>query len=285
MRLVTASALAAVVLGGCAQAGGGADARIDVVASFYPLAFAAQRIGGDRVSVRNLTPSGAEPHDLELTPGQVASIGRADLVLYLSGGFQPAVEDAVPRSRVSLDARAAIGAQPGPDASDPHLWLDPTRMMRIGRVVAARLAALDPGGAGDYRRRAAALEDDLANLDRAFRSGLATCQRHEIVTSHAAFGYLAGRYGLRQIPISGIDPEAEPTRRRLAEIVALVRRYRVTTVFSETLLSARTARTIAREAGVRTDVLDPVEGVRGADTYVTVMNRNLQALRRALGCR
>lgn len=284
VKPVAALIAASLLASACAQdASSRTDGRMSVVASFYPLAFVAERVGGDRMAVRNLTPPGAEPHDLELTPGQVEAVRRARLVVFLSG-FQGAAESAVasgPRAQL-LDVRAA--ARPLLGEHDPHVWLDPLRMSRIARAVANKLGAVDGRHAAEYRARAEAFASDLAALDSEFDDGLDTCRRREIVTSHDAFAYLADRYRLRQIAITGVDPEAEPTPRRLDEVVKAVRRYKATTVFAETLLPRKVAETVAREAGVRTDVLDPVEGVRGSDTYFTVMRRNLAALRRALEC-
>jgi zinc transport system substrate-binding protein len=272
---------------GCARASG-THGRVEVVASFYPLAFIAQRVGGDRVAVRNLTAPGSEPHDLELTPGQIEAVHRADLTLYLGNGFQPAVEKAVSSSPHALDALSAarplIASAVDRAAHDPHVWLDPSRMAKIVGAISAKLASVDASGADEYRQRAVALASDIADLGRVYATGLSSCRRREIVTSHAAFGYLASRYRLRQIPIAGLDPEAEPTPRRLADVVTLVRRYHATTVFYEELVSPKIAQTVAREARVRTDVLDPIEGVKGSDTYITAMRRNLDHLRRALEC-
>jgi zinc transport system substrate-binding protein len=279
-RVVAAiGVVAALAPAGCARGSAQAGGRLDVLASFYPLAFVASQVGGDRVVVGNLTPQGAEPHDLELTPGAVARLHRADLVVYLSGHFQPAVEAAVPMARRSLDVRAAAAT-----GADAHFWLDPSRMVDVTGAVAAKLAAIDPSHASGYRQRADALVSALRNLDGAYRSAFASCRRHEIVTSHAAFGYLAKRYGLTQIPIAGLDPETEPTPGRIADVVGLARKYRVKTIFYESLVSPKIAQTIAHEAHVGTDVLDPIEGVRNSDDYLTVMRRNLGSLRRALDC-
>jgi zinc transport system substrate-binding protein len=265
------------VLAAALTAAARAADRREVIAAFYPLAEAAERVGGASVEVRNLTPAGAEPHDVELSARTVADIRGADLVLYLGGGFQPALERALEGSgvrRIDLLAGLARG-------QDPHVWLDPTRYATIVRRVGRALAA--PG-------RAAAFARQLAELDRAFRRGLADCKRREIVTSHAAFGYLAARYGLRQIAVSGLSPGVEPSPRDLEDVVRRVRASRATTVFFEPLVSPGVAETVARETGARTAVLDPLEGLteerlaRG-DDYVTVMRRNLAALRRALSCR
>jgi zinc transport system substrate-binding protein len=286
-RIVLILGSVALISSGCGGGTAGSRGRETVVAAFYPLAYAAERIGGGAVSVDDLTPSGAEPHDLELTPHAVADIQRADVVLYAGHGFQPAVSDAVRGANgravdvlADLPLRSAQGEEDGLTA-DPHVWLDPGLYARIVRRIGAVLHR--PG-------RAAALAARLHRLDRQYRVGLADCRRREVVTSHAAFGYLAQRYRLRQVPISGLTPEAEPSAGQLARVVRLVRRTHATSVFFETLVSPRVADTVAHEAGATAAVLDPIEGLtppeqsRG-DTYFTLMRRNLAALRKALACR
>jgi zinc transport system substrate-binding protein len=293
----------------------GADPqRVDVVAGFYPLQFLAERIGGDAVAVTNLARPGAEPHDLELNPGQVGQLSEAELIVYLHG-FQPAVDEAVEQNagdrafdvatvQPLLDATAG-GHDHGHDgeedehaeeeehadeasdgAKDPHVWLDPIRLATIGDKLAERLAAVDPDRAGDYTGRAAALRTELEQLDTEFSEGLKTCQRREIVVSHTAFGYLAQKYQLEQIGISGLTPEDEPSPQRLAAVAEEAREHQATTIFFETLVSPKVAETIAREVGAKTAVLDPIEGLsaeNGAD-YLSVMRTNLQTLRTALSC-
>lgn len=274
--------------------------RLSIVASFYPLSEAAERVGGPFVAVTNLTPPGVEPHDLELDPGQVTEIAEADLVLYLGEGFQPAVQDAVgvvaEGEHVDLlqgiaGARSTSepGEPSGGDVVDPHVWLDPALMRRIVDRIAATLGRVDPGHAAAFRNRAGAFDADLAELDDEYRSGLSSCRRRVLVTSHAAFGYLADRYGLTQEPITGVSPEAEPDPERLAQLAADVERTGTTTIFTETLASPKVAQTLAREAGVVTAVLNPLEGLtpeqaQQGEDYLSVMRSNLAALRRALDC-
>lgn len=267
-----------LITAGCGTAGGAGSGGETVVAAFYPLAYAAELVGGRAVRVENLTPNGAEPHDLELTPGAVAKIERADVVLYLGHGFQPAVADAArDASGRAIDLLDGLPLRP----ADPHVWLDPVLYARIVRRI---------GGVLRRPARVAAPIARLRTLDGDYRRGLAHCARREIVTSHAAFGYLAQRYGLRQVPITGLTPESEPTAKDLARVVHTVRRTKAATIFFETLVSPRLAQTVAREVGARTAVLDPIEGLtpseqaRG-DTYFTLMQRNLAALRKALACR
>jgi zinc transport system substrate-binding protein len=306
MRLLGLIAGAALVLGACSSSGGASSSasarQLRVVASFYPLAEAAQRVGDQRVRVENLTPAGAEPHDLELKASQVADVQDAAVVLVLGKGFQPAVEKAAAgrkgtvellnklpiEQRGKVDDAAPIGSS---GTLDPHVWLDPVLMASVVDQVTAALTAADPDAshAAEYQSNAATFKAQLADLDTSYRTGLATCARHEIVTSHEAFGRLAARYGLTQQGILGLSPDAEPAPDRLAQLTDYVKAHGVTTVFTETLVSPKVAQTLAREAGVKTDVLNPLEGltkdqIAKGDNYVSVMGDNLAKLRAALGC-
>src|SRR4051795_1008919 len=242
---------AAPARGGCGGARGAdrpTDGRLSVIASFYPLEYAAERVGGDRVDVADLTKPGAEPHDLELSPRQVASVVDADLVVYLRG-FQPSVDgavdldaadrafDATPAARLDRQltdeqANGRLGT-----GVDPHFWLDPTRLADVGDALARRFASIDPASAPGYADRAAALRHDLEALDARFRSGLARCADRHLVTSHQAFGYLAARYGFTQVGITGIPPEEEPDAATLARVADAVRAHHVHTVYAEVLVS------------------------------------------------
>ncbi|MEU5965186.1 metal ABC transporter substrate-binding protein [Micromonospora parva] len=303
--LAAATALLTLAAGaGCSSSGAGADPqRVDVVAAFYPLQFLAERIGGDAVRVTNLAKPGAEPHDLELNPSQVGEVSEAELIVYLKG-FQPAVDDAVAQSggdrafdvtsvQPLLDASAGGHDHEGEEGhteesggKDPHVWLDPTRLAGIGDQLAQRLGTADPDHAADYTARAAALRADLTTLDDEFKNGLATCQRREIVTSHAAFGYLADRYQLDQVGITGLSPDVEPSPQRLAHVIEEAKEHQATTIFFETLVSPKVAETIAGQVGAKTAVLDPIEGLAaGSDgDYLSVMRTNLRTLQTALGC-
>ena len=277
-RIVLLCLLSALAAAGC-----GGDAEPEVVAAFYPLAFAAAQVAPQGTTLANLTPAGAEPHDLELTARDVRRIRDASHVVYAGRGFQPALEDALEhREGPTLDVLDDfVLRRRGHDVADVHVWLDPVRFAAIARSIAGTLG--DEAAADDLVRR-------LAVLDNAFRSGLARCARREFVASHAAFGYLADRYGLEQVALVGLSPEAEPSASDIERLVGEVRATGATTVFFEPLVSPRLAETVAREAGVRTAVLDPLEGltqaqVEDGDDYFTVMRENLAALRQALGCR
>lgn len=293
--------LGLMVATACRDGGGSADSVGDkprVVTSFYPLAQIAERVGGSRVAVTNLTPAGSEPHDLELTPRDVDRIEDAGIVVYLGGRFQPAIESAAERAKgIALDVlNTDLGLidgyenEEGDEGTDPHVWLDATLTKQIVQRVLTALVDLDPPNKAAYEADARAYEQELDALDGAYRQGLAECDRRVIVTSHAAFGYLARRYGLVQEAIAGLEPEAEPDAKRLSELTTKAKAEGTTTIFTETLVSPEVADTLAKEAGVRTAVLNPLEGLsddersRG-ETYLSVMRQNLETLRVALGCR
>ncbi|MEU7552128.1 metal ABC transporter substrate-binding protein [Streptomyces sp. NPDC044571] len=321
-RLIPAAALAgAVALGataltacsGASASGGGKDGKLDVTASFYPMQFLAEQIGKEHVKVGSLTKPGVEPHDLEITPKQTAQLAESDVVLYLKS-LQPAVDKAVAQSGVKnvvdaatltkLEAHGASGHEDHDHAAegegggeahghdhgeadeDPHIWLDPVKYAEVAKGVGAALQKADPEHAADYRRNTDELVGKLTALDTEFKDGLKNTASKTFITTHSAFGYLAERYGLDQEGISGFDPESEPSPARMKDLQAIARKDNVSTVFFETLASDKTARTLAADTGLKTDVLDPLEGItdtsQGAD-YFAVMRSNLKNLQKALG--
>ncbi|GGJ13250.1 metal ABC transporter substrate-binding protein [Streptomyces brasiliensis] len=305
----TAAALGITALSACSTdtAAAGNTDKFDVVASFYPMAFLAERIGGDHVHVTSLTQPGQEPHDLEISARQTAQLQESDAVLYLKN-LQPSVDDAVAQSeiRTKIDAASLTtleehGNEVGGHAAehdthdgeesggkDPHIWLDPVRYAQVAEGVGKAFEKADPDHAADYRKNTAALVEKLDALDTEFKDGLAHTRTKVFLTTHAAFGYLAERYGLTEEAINGLDPESEPSAARVRDLEKLAEADGVTTVFYETLVSDETAKTIARDARLKTDVLDPVEGItdksRGKD-YFTVQEANLKALQTALGAK
>lgn len=319
--LLLGAGLLAVSLAACSDGGdsGGDSQGVDgtpgsadepvlsVAAAFYPLQLAVEQIGAERVSVTSLTQPGAEPHDVELTPRQVGEMAGADLIVYLAR-FQPAVDDAVTAvgPEASLDVSPAAdltltaadhGHDHGEDeddhdarsgeATDPHFWLDPTRYASVAEAVSERLIEIDPDGEELYSRNTAEFTAELAALGEEFSAGLQVCTHRDLVTGHAAFGYLADRFDLKQIGIAGLTPDNEPTATQIRDLVDHVRETGVTTVYAETLASPALTETVAREAGVEVRTLDPIEGVTDASPgsdYFEIMRANLQTLREGQGC-
>lgn len=262
--------------------------RLGVVASACSLAWLAEQVGGPDVVVTDLIKPGAEPHDVELSPREVATVEQAAVVIYLKG-FQPAVDDTLGGGEQGFDLGTVVIQQPlvgGKEATskDPHIWLDPVRMEGAATALAGRLGAKDRKHAEAHRSETATVVTELGALDRLLRSSLTGCVGKDVVTSHSALGYLAARYGRIQRGISGLTPDAEPSPRRIAEVADFARNNGVTTIFFESFIDPKVVRTVASEIGAGTAVLDPVEGVRSGGTYLTVQRRNAAALHLALGC-
>ncbi|MGW1538724.1 metal ABC transporter solute-binding protein, Zn/Mn family [Streptomyces sp. NPDC002309] len=316
-RLIPAAALAALGLtaltacsGGTAGAGGAGNTdKFDVVASFYPLQFLAERIGGDHVNVTTLTEPGQEPHDLEISARQTAQLQDADALLHLKG-LQPSVDEAIAQADVEtkIDAATLTELEDHGDVEhehghegeeghaeeehageghtlDPHVWLDPVKYAEIAKGVGAAFEEADPDHADDYKKNTAALVTKLDALDTRAADALKDTGTKVFFTHHASFAYFAERYGLTQEAIT-VSPEGEPSPARIKELRQEAKADGVTTVFYETLVSDKVAKALAQDAGLRTDVLDPLEGItdksRG-DDYFAVMEANLTALKTALG--
>jgi zinc transport system substrate-binding protein len=296
------------------------DGKLAVVATFYPLAYLAEEIGGERATVINLTPPGAEPHDYEPSPRDIASIERARLFIMSGNGIEPWAEDILR----SLDAALTVSVIAGEglatlvgeadehdeadasdeneaaenegeqhdeeeDVLDPHVWLSPVLMSAMADSVRAGFVQADPANAAYYEANAAALKETLAALDSEYRARLASCARSDIVVSHAAFAYLAREYGLAQLPIAGLSPEDEPSAAELVALREEARKHGATHVFFETLVSPKLAETLAAELNVETLVLNPLEGLTAdqlaaGEEYVSQMRANLEHLSLALGC-
>ena len=286
-----------VLLAGCGATSSTGSRPIHVIASFYPLLYVTERIGGDRVSVQNLTPTGAEPHEIELSASTSGDIEDAGLVVYLHG-LAPAVDEAVadvaghhgldvtPEARVDLHASGQENGG-GNSGRDLHFWLDPTRLADVAGAIAARLGQIDPSGVAAFDANAAALKADLHTLDQQYQEGLAHCANRVVVTGHEAFAYLAERYDLAQVGVTGLTPDEEPSPADLARVSRYVEQHHVTTIYTESLVSPAVAATVAAETGASTAVLDPLEGLskanRGSD-YLGIMRANLTVLRSGLGC-
>ena len=279
-----------------------ATKKIQIVAGFYPLAYAAEGIAGDLAEVVSLAGPGVEPHDLELTPGDVAKINDADLVIYIPE-FIPAL-DAVVKT---LDQSKVINATQGitlisgdshshegeeahseeeghsdESATDPHIWLNPSNMVLIGNSIAQALSALTSDSAINENR--SGFENALTTLASDYTAKLANCSIKALVVSHEAFGYIANAYGFEQVGISGLSPEAEPSPARLAEVAKIAKAENATTIYYESLVDPKVAKTLADELKITAEMLDPLESPPASGDYLSVMQQNLDTLVKGQVC-
>ncbi len=272
--------------------------KLQVTASFYPLYFFAQAIGGDKAEVYNVTPASAEPHDYEPTAEDSARIEDSQLVILNGGGLEVWGENVSrnfnPQKTTFVVAGEGLTTQQvvedGEKIIDPHVWQSPLLAEQMVDKIAGGFAAVDPTHSQYYQSNASVLKSKLNELDQLYRTGLSSCAQKNIITSHAAFGYLATTYGLTQVPIAGLSPDAEPSAQQLAAIAKFAKDNHVTYIFFESLVSPKLSETIAREVGAKTLVLNPIEGLspeelaQGKD-YFTEMKQNLANLKIALQCK
>lgn len=308
-----ASLLAACGDGGGGTAGSGGPT---VVTTCYPFDFLTSRITGDQVDLVSLATPGADAHGLELSVQQVMQIQEADLVLQIAG-FQTAVDDAIASEDLQnvleistvvellpsggeADAESSDGggesheghdhaedenAEEGHEGhdhgtTDPHFWQDPLRMADVGDAIAARLGEIVPDRAEEFTANAEVVRADLEELDAELAEQFDTVDgTRTFITSHAAYAYLADRYELEQVGIAGVDPETEPSPRRLLELEQVVADEGVTTIFFETTASPKVAQTLADNVGVSSEELDNLETQldESAD-YLQVMRDNADKL-------
>ncbi len=295
--LALALLLVLTVLPLTGRGGFAAADKMAVAASFYPMYEFARQIGGDRTHVRNITPAGAEPHDYELTPRDIIAVNTSQVLVYNGAGLEPWARKLLPQLPPSvLVVNAAQGirittATSGEDQGkpDPHIWMDPILAQKQADNILAGFIRADPGGKAVYEANAAKFKQELTALHERFQRALSTCRKKVFITNHAAFGYFAARYGLIQIGIAGLAPDAEPSAAKIRELIRLARQNDIRVIYYESLVSPRVAAVIAREVGARTLVFDPLEGLTdeelaGGKNYLSVMGQNLRNLMQGLGC-
>ena len=261
--------------------------NLQVSASFYPLYFFSSQIGGNKATVRNITPAGAEPHDYDPTTQDIANIEKGDM-LVLNGGVE-AWGDKIKDNLVGTNVKVVVVGEEGKMMKDPHIWLNPELAKKEVEKITEGYISIDPANTNFYKKNKTTLDKKLDQLDSEYKAGLTNCQSKDIITSHAAFAYLAQRYGLNQVAISELSPDEEPSAQQLTDIVNYAKKNNVKYIFFESLVSPKLSETIANEIGASTLVLDPLEGIsddgiKQGKNYFTVMENNLKNLQTALSC-
>jgi zinc transport system substrate-binding protein len=272
--------------------------KLQITTSFYPMYFFAKSITGDKANIVNITPAGAEPHDYELTTENLIQIKNSQLLI-LNGEVEPWAKkiktDLQNKNTKVLEVgdnllNQKVVNENGQFETDPHIWLSPVIAKEIVNKIAEKIVLIDPANQNFYQDNKNKLEFELDKLDSDYKKGLKNCNKKDIITSHAAFGYLAKSYGLNQIPIAGLSPDAEPSLKDLTKITNFAKANNVKYIFFESLISPKLAQTLADEVGAKTLILNPLEGLNDNDlkvgkTYLTEMYKNLQNLRVALECK
>ncbi len=273
--------------------------RIRIMTTVFPIMEFAKRICGPRGEVEMLLPPGVEVHTWQPRASDVLSLSKTDLLIAVGANLEPWLPGLVgsvanPRM-IILDASRGLdlirdrdeGSSPAPD---PHYWLDFSLDQRIVEKITDTCCGLSPGDAGTFRQNAALLNERLKELDGRFRKSLAGCKGKDfVIGGHGAFGYLARRYGLRQIALYGLSPDSEPTPRQVAQVISFVKKNEIAVIFYEKSDSSKLARMVASETGARTLVLSAAhnltkEQFSSGMTFFDLMQEDLDNLRTGLGC-
>jgi zinc transport system substrate-binding protein len=296
----------ALLFVGCGQPQNvpGNSSTLKIITSFYPIYEIVKQVGGANVTIQNLVPAGAEPHDYEPTPQEIVNLNQADLVVYNGMGLEPWADKIIPELQQNGSKTLNLSdyfknnaitnspKTPG-DAEylpfDPHLWLDPVNYQKEVQTVTQKLVEIDPNHQTDYQQNSQKFIKQLQELDLAYQNGFKSCKLNSFVTSHAAFAYLANRYHLKMVAISGLSPDAEPSSKVMAELTNLIRQNNIQYILTESLVSPKIADTLAQETGTKTLILNPLEGLTDQEiakgkNYVSVMQDNLRSLQTALEC-
>lgn len=257
-----------------------------VFATFYPMYFLTERIGGDKVQIETLIPPGVEPHDWEPSPKTLASLSQASLLVANGLDMEPWLADL---SQVAPDTKVLKVSErlSTLENGDPHVWLDPLMTQKMARKVTEALVDIDAANKSYYETNLQKLNQDLAELDQAYVKGLAQVQSRNLVVSHEAFGYLAARYNLNQVALRGLDPDAEPTPAKMAELVDYCKDNHIKYIFYEELINPKVSEILAKEVGAKTLSLNPLESLSSTQAqqqqdYLTVMRENLAHLQQGL---
>ncbi len=272
------------------------EKKIKVVASFYPLAEFASRVGGHYVDVTNITPVGSEPHDYEPTPMDMKKVYEARLFILNGAGVDPWAtkikNDVVKKGIVILEMISLVSPMNGHylNNRDPHVWLDPVTAKNMVQEISKSLKTIDPEHAQYYETQTTIFVEQLNRLNNDYAHGLTSCKLHDIITSHAAFNDLAKRCGFNAYSIAGLSPEEEPSPKTMSQLIILAREKHIKYIFFERLVNSKLSETIARETGAKTLVLDPREGltttgIKAGKNYLSIMKENLATLRQAMECK
>lgn len=268
-------------------------AKIQVITTFYPMYEFTKNVAGSKADVQLLIPSNVEPHDWEPTPKDVANIQKAKLLVYNSASLEtwvPNIQKSLGKNGPTFVAAShditlikGIGKKDSKSEMDPHVWLSPALAQQEVKTITEALVKADPKNQSYYEKNRDEYLKKLRELDNKFRTELKDVKRNEIITQHAAFGYLAKEYHLKQVPIAGLSPDQEPSPAKLAELKKFAKEHDLKVIYYEELTSPKVAETLAKEIGAKIKVLNTLEGLSKEDQkkgmdYFSVMEANLKSL-------
>lgn len=293
--------LSIAVLSGCTTKtsigkSSGNYSKISVYTSFYPMYDFAKKIGGDKINLTNLIPAGTEPHEWEPAPTDIANLENANVLIYNGAGMETWTDKVLKtlnnKKLIAVEASKDIKLLDNTDKDedlqyDPHVWLNPMLAKKQTEAIKNAFVTADPSNKVYYEKNYTDIATKFDELDKEYKDAISKFTKKDIIVAHKAFGYISDAYGLRQVAIEGLNADSEPSPARMAEIMKFAKENNVKYIFFETLISPKVAEAIAKEAGAKTEALNPLEGLEEKDIqagkdYFSVMRENLEALKKAL---
>lgn len=272
--------------------------KINVVVSIYPLKDIVQQVGGDRVKVDFIVPPGASPHTFEPTPSDMIKIHSARLFVIIGAGLEFWADKAIRAAGgkdltiISLSNGIHLipevpshGGKEGHHthgAADPHIWLDPLLMKDMAQKIADTLCVLDSAGRAYYAEKAEAFKKELDRLHLELSEKTSRFRTKEYITFHPAWNYFSRRYGLRVAEVIEESPGKEASPRHIAKIIKEIKRIGTKVIFAEPQFNPRIAEIIAKEAGARVLLLDPIGSPEQRSSYLALIRYNLSIMKEAM---
>lgn len=283
------------------------EAKLKVYTSFYPIYFTAEQIGGDRIELHSIIPNGSEPHEYEPSMREIADVESGDIFIFNGAEMEPWAEklsDNLEKKGIKSinlsqhvelikaeedDGHDEHGEDDDHDHGlyDPHIWLDPINMDMMAYQIMQEFSKLDKANENFYKENYADFSEKIKELDLAYSSQLENRNRDTILVSHQAFSYLAKRYGLKQIAVTGITPQEEPSPKTLAKLLDTIENEKFEFIFLETLASPKVVELLAKEGDLKILELNPIAGLTKEqqdkkENYFSLMEQNLENLKKAL---
>jgi zinc transport system substrate-binding protein len=288
---IAAILLSLLTLAGCGGVQNSADTdngKLKVYTSFYAIYDFVNKIGGDKIELTNVVPTGTEPHDWEPAIKDMASFENCDILFYNGAGMESWIEKVQSSVSNNLEYVELSDGIADENAADPHIWLSPANAKLMAERIAEVLSQADAENAAYYGNNLSDFEQKLDELDKNYKTVTTSFKNKDIVVSHEAYSYLCAEYGLNQVSIDGISADSEPSPEKMKQLVNYINDNNIKYIFYEELLSPKTAQTLATETGAQLLPLNPFEGltddeIAAGEDYISVMEENLNNINTALG--
>lgn len=273
-----------LILCGCTRTEIIPNGKPKIYTSFYALYDFTNKIGGDKINLKNIMPPAVEPHDWEISTQDIVDLENADALIYNGSGLEnwiDKVKNTLQNQIEYIDLTKDMQIK-----NDPHVWLNPLLAKKQFKKIYKSLSKIDVQNQNYYKENYLAVSKQIDELDKKIRNAVKNFKSKDIVVAHQAYKYFCDEYGLNQIALEGIEEESEPTVERMKEVTDFIENNDVKYIFYEGSPS-KAIKTIAQDTGVNLLELNPFEyltkqQISNGDDYFSIMEKNLENLKVAL---